>query len=113
MIRVPVLVLVMCGLLSCGGEEAADGGYNALCTKNSDCGDGLVCAGSGVTRGICTSMCTTDADCVVHRGETKCVGAGLGSGFCYDTCMDSVQCPRTHTCTMTATEAYSTCRASN
>lgn len=112
-VRGAVFALVMWMLLGCGTDEASAGGYNALCKADGDCdkGQGLVCVGAGVSRGICSTPCGSDADCVVHGGDTKCVGAGIGNGACYDTCMDSVQCPRTHTCYMTATEAYSTCRA--
>jgi len=112
-VRSAVFALALGSLLGCGTDEAAAGGYNALCKANSDCDDGagLVCVGAGVTKGICSTACASDGDCVVHGGDTKCVGAGIGNGYCYSTCMDSVECPRTHTCYMTATEQYSTCRA--
>ena len=112
-VRGGVLALVLWLLVGCGTDEAAAGSYNALCKANSDCDAkaGLVCVGAGVTSGICTTTCATDGDCVVHGGDTKCVGAGIMRGSCYETCTDSVNCPRTHTCYMTATEAYSTCRA--
>lgn len=112
-VRSAALALMACVLLGCGSDEASAGGYNALCKLSSDCDAkaGLVCVGAGVTKGICSSACASDGDCVVHGSDTKCVGAGLGNGSCYTECMDSVECPGTHTCYMTATEAYSTCRA--
>lgn len=124
MMRVPVLVmcgafallaLLACGLSACGSDDAALGDFNSLCNQNSDCDDGqsLVCVGAGVNKGICSNPCMADGDCVVHGGDTKCVGAGVGNGYCYQTCVDSVTCPRGHTCFMTPTESFGTCRAAN
>ena len=115
-VRLTCGLLLACGLLSCGSDDgAADGDFNATCRKNSDCdkGQNLLCVGAGVNPGICSGGCATDADCAKYGGDTKCVGAGVNAGYCYETCTDSVSCPRTHTCTMTATEAFSTCRASS
>ena len=105
---------VCCVLLACGADDEGEGGgYNGLCNANADCTEGLICAGAGALgKGMCTSACSSDGECSVHGGNSVCVGAGVGAGVCYDRCMDSVQCPRTHNCTMTVTESFSTCRPS-
>ena len=112
-VRGSVFALVMWMLLGCGSDEASPGNYNSLCKTDSDCdkGQGLICVGAGVNQGICSTKCAADADCLVHERDTKCVGAGINNGTCYTTCTAAQTCPSGHTCFMTATEAYSTCRA--
>jgi hypothetical protein len=114
--RISALGIALCVLFGCGGDDGpSEADFNAPCSKNSDCddGQGLTCASAGIARGICSGMCNSDAECTKFGGDTKCVGGGVGAGYCYQTCTDSVECPRSHICTMRATEAFSTCRPSN
>jgi hypothetical protein len=95
------------------GFSSAPGPYNALCRSNAECDPSLelLCVGStGIASGSCSSQCATDQDCGKHGAKSRCVGAGVGMGNCFDECTDSVECPLTHVCTMTATEAFSMCR---
>ena len=111
--RVLALGLLACALSACGaGDESKGGTYNTICDSAHKCdeGSGWVCSGALSGRGICTTQCTADAQCMAHGSTSVCVGAGVGNGFCYDKCMDSVECPSQLLCTMSATEAFSTCR---
>src|SRR5689334_14557382 len=77
---------VLLCITACGGsEEATRGGYSDICTSSDDCEKGLECAS-----GICTALCSSDADCGKFSGNAKCMYR------CFEKCKDSVPCQRLH-----------------
>jgi hypothetical protein len=78
------LAVVLLWTTACGGsEEATPGGYSALCNTIADCADGLECA-----NGVCTGLCTANADCAGFSAKSICVNR------CFESCSDTGTCQR-------------------
>ena len=58
------------------------------CSKNAECGKGLVCARGGDFAGMCTANCTSTTECETRFGDgVSCVG-----DYCTLACDHSDQC---------------------
>jgi hypothetical protein len=72
---------------------AADGDYGALCQDASDCDTGACYVPGTGQDAICSSRCSTDADC---PAGTLCAFVGLGpsdtEGYCFATCESDAHC---------------------
>lgn len=76
-----------------------DGMYSA-CTDDSDCSNvtGGVCVfNEGATTGMCTTPCSSDADCPAYVGAGKCTDVA-GNLVCVPLCSAEDECPPQFTC---------------
>lgn len=72
---------------ACGGDGdgAAVPLYGGGCVTDEDCEGGAVCRSAGGVPGLCTTECSSRADCV---GFADC----LPEGVCIEWCLDDAAC---------------------
>jgi hypothetical protein len=92
-LRASLLVVLVVGLPSCGGDKEMPGAEGAQCQATTQCQSGLVCIQKGTAR-VCSqllpecSVCSVDSDCIqglfctaFSDGSRRC-GSGLGATSC-------------------------------
>lgn len=82
---------------SAGSAATGNGTLGAPCTADATCGAGMMCllsngtelAGGGPPDGVCTLVCTVDADCAAAEPGAGCVAFDQTSttGYCFESCV--------------------------
>jgi hypothetical protein len=96
MVRRAITAVIMgvCAAVGCGGgdegeEEQPPTAFGRACYQNVPCQSGLTCADvDGRPNFLCTSRCSSDAECRGRHGVAACTG----DGYCAIDCTDTT-CP--------------------